>query len=213
MQKLLLSLILLVSLMSCTSINVMTRTACDICLSQSDGLLLLPLAWDRSFSRLSSVEQNELERQIQSILQDQGFTKVAFYDQLDYELLSAGIKDLNDPEQLAKIRISLGYSYLLGISLDNTRNSEGWDYRNPLEAYEMMPPITDMEISASMRVALIETQTGKIVSDNAISSDILGWGMSQDAGGLNNWNFNTISLAIKAAARQGIKFMVDDCEC
>jgi hypothetical protein len=70
-----------------------------------------------------------------------------------------------------------------------------------------------MEISASMRVALIETQTGKIVSDNAISSDILGWGMSQDAGGLNNWNFNTISLAIKAAARQGIKFMVDDCEC
>jgi len=191
----------------------MTRTACDICLSQSDGLLLLPLAWDRSFSRLSSVEQNELERQIQSILQDQGFTKVAFYDQLDYELLSAGIKDLNDPEQLAKIRISLGYSYLLGISLDNTRNSEGWDYRNPLEAYEMMPPITDMEISASMRVALIETQTGKIVSDNAISSDILGWGMSQDAGGLNNWNFNTISLAIKAAARQGIKFMVDDCEC
>jgi len=162
---------------------------------------------------LSRAEQNELERQIQSILQDQGFTKVTFYDQLDYELLSAGIKDLNDPEQRAKISTSLGYSYLLGISLDNTRNSEGWDYRNPLEAYEMMPPITDMEISASMRVALIETQTGKIVSDNAISSDILGWGMSEDAGSQNNWNFNTISLAIKAAARQGIKFMVNDCEC
>jgi hypothetical protein len=191
----------------------MTRTECDICLSQSDGVLLLPLAWDRSFSRLSSVEQNELERQILAILQDQGFTKLAFYNQLDYELLSAGIKDLNDPEQRAKISASLGYSYLLGISLDNTRNSEGWDYSNSLEAYEMMPPITDMEISASMRVALIETQTGKIISDNAISTDIPGWGMSDDAEGQNYWNINTISLAIKTATRQGIKFMVDDCEC
>lgn len=200
-------------LTSCTSTKVITRVKCHICLSKSDGILLLPLAWDRSFSRLSTSEQNELERKILAILQEQGFKKVELYDQMDYELLSAGIKDLNDPAQRAKVNSSLGYSYFLGLSLDTSRDSEGWDYRNPQEVYEMNPPITDMDISAAMRVTLIETQTGKIVSDNSVTTAIQSWGMSDKEGGQTYWNFSTVSLAIQTATRKGVKFMVEDCGC
>lgn len=191
----------------------MTRITCQICLAKTDGILLLPLAWDRSFSTLTIAEQNQLERNILATLRDEGFDKVELYDQLDYELLSEGIKDLNDPVQRAKVNSALGYPYFLAISLDQTRDSEGWNYRTAEELYTMTPPVVDMDISASMRVALIETETGEIVSDNAVQSEITNWGFPDEDGGKNYWNFGTVQLAIQTATRKGIKFIADDCAC
>jgi hypothetical protein len=70
-----------------------------------------------------------------------------------------------------------------------------------------------MDISAAMRVTLIETQTGKIVSDNSVTTAIQSWGMSDKEGGQTYWNFSTVSLAIQTATRKGVKFMVEDCGC
>ena len=89
---------------SCTSSKVYTSQFCKVCLSQEDGISLLPLAWEPSFRLLSVAEQSKLERQILEKLRSQGFTKVELYDRMDYELLNAGIKDLNDPKQLAKVK-------------------------------------------------------------------------------------------------------------
>lgn len=213
MKKGILLLFTLIALNACTSTQVYTRFKCHICLSKSDGVLLLPLAWDPGFSRLSPGEQNQLESQILTILRDLGFTKVELYDRMDYELLSAGIKDLNDPEQRAKVNSDLGYPYFLGITLGETRDSEGWDYRTAQEVYDMNPPAPDQDISATLRVALIETATGNIVSDNGIVTEINAWGIPDKDGGENYWNFGSVSQAIRKATSKGVGFMVKDCAC
>ena len=213
MKKEFLLLFILIALSACTSTQVYTRFKCHICLSKSEGVLLLPLGWDAGFSRLSPGEQNQLESQILTLLRDQGFTKVELYDRMDYELLSSGIKDLNDPVQRAKVNSDLGYPYFLGITLGETVDSDGWDYRTAQEVYEMNPPEPDQDISATLRVALIETASGNIVSDNAIVTEINAWGIPDKDGGENYWNFGTVSQAIRKATNKGVSFMVKDCGC
>lgn len=203
----------MIAFTACTSTNIYTRLTCHICLSQTDGVLLLPLPWDAGFSKLSPGEQADLELQVLDILREKGFTKVELYDRLEHELFSAGITDPNDPEQRAKVNSSLGYPYFLGITLGDTRNSEEWDYRTEQELYEMNPPAPDMEISATIRVALIETSTGNIVSDNAIITKISDWGTRDKDGGVNFWNFGSVSQAIRKATSKGVTNMVKDCGC
>ena len=108
---------------------------------------------------------------------------------------------------------SLGYPYFLGITLGDTRNSDEWDYRTEQELYEMNPPAPDMEISATIRVALIETTTGNIMSDNAIITKISDWGTPDEYGGVNFWNFGSVSQAIRKATSKGVANMVKDCGC
>lgn len=213
MKKGILLLFTLIAFSACTSTKIYTRLKCHICLAQSDGILLLPLPWDAGFSKLSPGEQADLELQVLDILRDKGFTKVELYDRMEHELFSAGITDPNDPEQRAKVNSSLGYPYFLGITLGDTRNSEEWDYRTEQELYEMNPPAPDMEISATIRVALIETATGNIVSDNAIITKISDWGTRDNDGGVNFWNFGSVSQAIRKATSKGVTNMVKDCGC
>jgi hypothetical protein len=175
--------------------------------------LLLPLPWDAGFSKLSPGEQADLELQVLDILRDKGFTRVELYDRLEHELFSSGITDPNDPNQRAKVNSSLGYPYFLGITLGETRNSDEWDYRTEQELYEMNPAAPDMEISATIRVALIETATGNIVSDNAIITEINAWGTPDKDGGVNFWNFGSVSQAIRKGTDKGVKNMVKDCGC
>lgn len=197
---------------SCTSSKVYTAQTCKVCLSKSDGVLVLPLSWEPSFRLLSVAEKNQLERQILSDLRAKGFIKVELYDQLDYELLKAGIKDLNDPVQRAKIKSELGYSYLLGLSLGPTREGDGWSYQTEQEVYELSPD-PEMEVSALLRAALIESESGNIVSDNSIVSTNSGFSRSDQEGGLDYWNFATISGVIRIGVGKGIDFMVKDCSC
>jgi hypothetical protein len=197
---------------SCTTSKIYTAQTCKICLSKSDGILVLPLAWEPSFRLLSVAEKNQLERQILSDLRNKGFTDVELYDQLDYELLKAGIKDLNDPIQRAKINSELGYPYLLGLSLGPAREGEGWSYQRPEEVYAQ-EAIPEMEVSAILRVALIESETGLIVSDNSIASENSGFSRTDEDGGLDYWNFATLSGVIRSGVGKGIDFMVKDCGC
>jgi len=213
LKKVFLLLLTLIAFSACTSTKIFTRLKCHICLAQSDGVLLLPLPWDAGFSKLSPGEQADLELQVLDILRKKGFTKVELYDRLEYELLSAGIKDPTDPKQRAKVNSTLGYPYFLGITLGEMRNSDEWDYRTEQELYEMNPPAPDMEISATIRVALIETATGNIVSDNAIITKISDWGTPDEDGGINFWNFGSVSQAIRKATSKGVEFMVKDCGC
>ncbi|SFU04074.1 hypothetical protein SAMN04489724_3543 [Algoriphagus locisalis] len=213
MKKGFLLLFTLIAFSACTSTEIYTRLKCHICLSQSDGVLLLPLPWDSGFSKLSPGEQAYLESQVLEILRDKGFTKVELYDRLEHELFSAGITDPNDPEQRAKVNSALGYPYFLGIALGETRNSDEWNYRSEQQLYEMSPPAPDMEISATIRVALIETASGNIVSDNAIITKISDWGTPDEDGGVNFWNFGSVSQAIRKATSKGVANMVKECGC
>lgn len=202
----------LILILSCTTSKIYTAQTCHVCLSKSDGILVLPVAWEPSFRSLSVAEKNQLERQILSDLRGKGFIKVELYDQLDYELLKAGIKDLNDPIQRAKINSELGYPYLLGLSLGPTREGEGWSYQRPEEVYAQ-EAIPDMEVSAILRVALIKSETGMIVSDNSIVSENAGFSKTDKEGGLDYWNFATLSGVIRTGVGKGIDFMVKDCGC
>jgi hypothetical protein len=197
---------------SCTTSKIYTAQTCKICLSKSEGILVLPLAWEPSFRLLSVAEKNQLERQILSDLRNKGFTKVELYDQLDYELLKAEIKDLTEPMQRAKINSELGYPYLLGLSLGPVREGEGWSYQRPEEVYAQ-EAIPEMEVSAILRVALIESETGLIVSDNSIASENSGFSRTDQDGGLDYWNFATLSGVIRSGVGKGIDFMVKDCGC
>ena len=212
MKKLIPIFISALLLASCTTSKIYTAQTCHICLSKSDGILVLPLAWEPSFRALSVAEKNQLERQILSDLRDKGFTKVELYDQLDYELLKAEIKDLNNPIQRAKIKSELGYPYLLGLSLGPTREGEGWSYQTEQEVYALSPD-PEMEVSALLRVAMIESESGNIVSDNSIVSTNSGFSRTDKEGGLDYWNFATVSGVIRTSVGNGIDFMVKDCGC
>lgn len=206
--------LLLIAVSSCTTTKVYTPFSCKVCLSPADGILLLPLAWEPSFRLLSVSEKNQLERQILADLRSKGFTNAELYDGLDYELLKAGIKDLNDPLQRAKINSELGYSYLLALQLGDTREGEGWSYLRPEEVGANVPvPDPDMEVSANLRVVLIETATGGLVSDNAVMAESSGFGKSDDEGGTDFWNFSTISGVVRTGVQKGISFVVKDCSC
>ncbi len=199
---------------SCTTSKIYTKQFCKVCLSQADGILLLPLAWQPGFRQLSTSEQNQLESQILDKLRSQGFTKVELYDRMDYELLKAGIKNLNDPSQLAKVESELGYPYLLGLSLGPTRDGEDWSYLSPEEVSANVPlPDPDLEVSATLRIALIETTSGQIVSDKTIISNNSGWSDSDEDGGVDYWNFASISGVLSHGADKGITSMVKDCGC
>jgi hypothetical protein len=199
---------------SCTTTKIYTKTTCNICLDRSNGILLLPLNWDPSFRKLSIAEQNSLERGILEVLRREGFTKVELYDQMDYELLSAGIQDLNDSTQRAKVNTVVGYPYLIGLTLGEIKDSDGWDYQTPEEANAIYPVYREeLEVSATIRLALIETLTGKIVSDNSIKTEINELGSRDDEDGINYWNFGTIQRAVRVATEKGTRHIIKDCGC
>lgn len=200
--------------LSCTTVKVYTPFSCKVCLDPADGILLLPLAWEPSFRLLSVSEKNQLERQVLEDLRSKGFTKTELYDRLDYDLLKAGIKDLNDPIQRAKINSALGYPYLLAFQLGDTREGEGWSYLSPEEVGANVPvPDPDMEVSAHLRVVLIETATGDLVSDNSVMAENSGFGKSDKDGGTDFWNFSTISGVVQTGVGKGTSFFVKDCDC
>lgn len=205
-------LLFLLFLASCTTSKVYTAKACNVCLAHHDGILLLPLAWNPNFRVLSVSEKNQLERQILSDLAEKGFTKIRLYDDLDYELLKAGIKDLNDPVQRAKIAAELGYPYLLGLSIGATRAGEGWSYQTAQEAYDLSSN-PDMEVSANLRIALIETETGEIVSDHTVMAENSGFSKANKEGGIDYWNFADLSGVIRTGVGKGLDFLVKDCAC
>lgn len=125
MKKVLSGLLVSLFLASCTSSKIFTARTCRVCLELRDGILVLPLAWEPSFRVLSVAEKNQIERQIISSLQNEGFQKVEVLDRLDYELLKEGIKDLNDPVLREKLSSKLGNSYLKGLYLGPTRVGDG----------------------------------------------------------------------------------------
>jgi hypothetical protein len=206
------TLLAIIFFASCTTSKIYTSKTCTICLNKSDGILLLPLAWEPSFRLLSVSGKNQLERQILSDLRAKGFTKIELYDQLDYELLKAEIKNLNDPRQRSKIHSELGYAFLLGLSLGPTGDGEGWSYQTEQEVYDLSPD-PEMEVSAILRIALIESKSGEIVSDNTVVSENSGFSKTDKEGGVDYWNFASLSGVIREGVRKGIDFLIKDCGC
>jgi hypothetical protein len=163
---------------------------------------------------LSIAQQNSLERDILKTLRSQGFTKVDLYDRMDYELLSAGIPDLNDSIQRSKVNTVVGYPYLIGLTLVKIKDSDGWDYQTPEEANAIYPVYREeLEVSATIRMALIETLTRKIVSDNSIKTEINELGSRDDEDGINYWDFGTIQRAVRVATEKGTRHIIQDCGC
>lgn len=212
MKKLIPILIVAFFLGSCTTSKIYTSKACSVCFDKSDGILLLPIAWEPSFRLLSVSQKNQLERQILTDLRAKGFAKIELYDQLDYGLLKAGIKDLNNPIQRAKINSELGYPYLLGLSLGPTREGQGWSYQTEQEVYNLSPD-PDIEVSAVLGIAIIESKTGEIVSDNTVVSENSGFTKTDKEGGLDYWNFASLSGVIRTSMSKGIDFLAKRCGC
>ncbi len=207
-------LVLVLFSSACTSSKVFTKIKCHECLDQDVGILLLPLAWDASFQTLSVAEKNALERKILEIFEKKNFNNVELYDNLDYELLTNGIGNLNDSTERSKLDSQLGYTYLLGLSLGETSDSDGWDYQDEQEQNALYPVYREpLEVEATLRFALIKIETGVIVSDHTILTSIGEVPIPDEDGGTNFWNFGTISGTINAAVKKGIKFTVKDCEC
>jgi hypothetical protein len=212
MKKLLSVLIALLLFASCTTSKIFTARTCMVCLEPNDGILLLPLSWEPSFRLLSVAEKNQIERQIISLLQKEGFQKVEVLDNLDYELLREGIKDLNDPVQREKLSSKLGYSYLMGLTLGPTRVGETWGYQTPQEVYELAP-VPDMEVSSILRMALISTETGQIESDFTITSTNSGFSTSDEEDGLDYQNYAELAGVIHHGVTKGTKNLIKGCSC
>lgn len=150
---------------------------------------------------------------ILEIFREEGFSNVALYDQMDYELLKAGIKDVNDPVQRANIQLELGIPYLLGLSLGELRWTGEWTKSNPAETYSPNEWESDTQISSSLRVALMETATGEVISDYAINTTISGLPIPIGEGESVDVNFASLAKAVTISTRKGIKNLMKDCSC
>lgn len=173
----------------------------------------MPLAWDPSFRKLSTSQQNELELMILENLKKEGFTKVELLDQLDYELLNAGIKDLNDPSQRAKIHTELGYTYLLGLSLGEAKWKGEWEFPDLDNPNSNQFWEEDETVTAMLQLALVESETARIVSEYSIQTTQNAMPIPIGDGKSMDLNFGSISQAIKIATRKGIRHLIDDCSC
>jgi hypothetical protein len=213
LKKLISFLLLFGLLASCSSTKIYPRISCHICLSKTDGILILPLNWQESFRQLSIGEQNRLEEIILSIFQEEGFTKVALYDRMDYELLNAGIKDVNDPIQRASINLELGIPYLLGFSLGELAWTGNWEKSDPSDFSSPSSWESGTDIKSSLRVALMETATGDIISDYAIQTTISEFPIPIGDGETMDLNFGTLYKAVQISTRKGIKNLIKDCDC
>lgn len=150
---------------------------------------------------------------IVEIFQEEGFSNVALYDQLDYELLKEGIRDVNDPIQRANINLELGIPYLLGLSLGELAWTGDWERSDDLNLDSPSYWESDTRISSSLRVALMETATGDIISDYAINTTIGGLPIPIGNRASINVNFSSLSRAVVISTRKGIKNLVKDCGC
>jgi hypothetical protein len=213
LKKRILLLFTLIALFSCTSTKIYPRINCHVYLNQKDGILLLPLNWQESFRQLSISEQNRLEKMIVEIFHEEGFTNVAIYDQMDYELLNAGIKDVNDPVQRANINLELGIPYLLGLSLGELAWTGNWERSDPANLDSPGYWESDTEIKSFLRVALMETATGDVISDYAIETTISEFPIPIGDGETLDLNFGTLYKAVSISTRKGIKNMMKDCGC
>lgn len=212
MKKLIPIFLSVIFFASCTNSKIYTARTCMVCLQPQDGILVLPLAWEPTFRLLSVAEKNQIERQIISLLNKEGFQKVEILDNLDYELLREGIKDLNDPVQREKLSSKLGYSYLIGLTLGLTRVGETWGYQTAQEVYDMAP-VPDMEVSSILRMALISTETGQIDSDFTITSTNSGFSTSDKDDGLDYQNYTKLARVIRHGITKGTKNLVKSCSC
>ncbi len=213
LKKTLFTLALVGFFASCSSTKIYPRIKCHICLSKTDGILLLPLNWQESFRQLSVSDQNRLEAMILKIFREEGFSNVVLYDQMDYELLRAGIKDVNDPVQRANIQLELGIPYLLGLSLGELRWTGNWGNSDPSNLASPTYYENDTQIMNSLRIALMETATGEIISDYAVNTTIDGLPIPLGDGESMSSNFASLSKAVSISTRKGIKNLVMDREC
>jgi hypothetical protein len=183
------------------------------CVSKSDGILLMPLHWEPSFRKLSTAQLNNLENRILSTLREEGFTNVELYDRMDFELLNAGIRDINNPVQRANINLQLGIPYLLGLSLGEAEWTGEW---NPINSDE--PEMgtyweSDTRVSSMLRIALFETATGEIVSDYAVETTIDGLPIPIGDSESISMNFASIEQAVRLSVLKGVRNLVEDCSC
>jgi hypothetical protein len=213
LKRILSILLLLGFIISCSSTKIYPRISCQICLSKTDGILLLPLNWQESFRQLSISEQNRLEEIIVKIFEEEGFSNVALYDQMDYELLKLGIRDVNDPVQRANINLELGIPYLLGLSLGELAWTGSWENGDLSNLNSPTYWESDTHINSSLRVALMETATGDIISDYAITTTIGGIPIPIGDWGSINLNYASLAQAVAISTRKGIKNLVKDCGC
>ncbi len=213
MKKLSYCLVLGLTLLSCTSTKIYPLITCNLCLAQSDGVILMPLAWEPSFRTLSTAQQNQLERMILENLRAEGFSKVEVLDRLDFEMLQAGIKDLNDPAQRAKIHSDLGYPYLLGLSLGEAEWAGEWEFENPQDPNSTSYWESDAVVGAMLRVALVASESGRIEADYSVQTTQSSMPIPIGEEETLDLNFGTIAQSISIATRKGLKFMVKDCGC
>lgn len=212
MKRLLHALIVFLLFASCTTSKIHTARTCMVCMKPEDGILILPLAWEPSFRQLSVTQKTQIERELIAQLQNEGYGNVEVLDRLDYEMFRESIKDLNDPIQREKLSSKLGYSYLVGLTLEPIRVGETWGYQTPQKAYELAP-VPDMEISSLLRMALISTETGQIESDFTITSTNSGFSTRDEEGGLEYQNYAELFGVIQHGVAKGTKNLAKSCGC
>lgn len=132
---------------------------------------------------------------------------------MDYQLLKAGIKDVNDPVQRANINLELGIPYLLGLSLGELRWTGDWDRLDDNDPESPSFWDEDSRVSSALGIAMMETATGEVLSDYAITTTIDGLPIPIGDGQSMSMNFASLTQAVSISTRKGIKNLVKDCSC
>lgn len=198
---------------ACRSTQVYPRIKCLSCIPQEEKILLLPLDWDPGFQSLTQTERNRLESALLTYLQSERYTQVERYDDLEYELLNAGISDLEDPVHRAQLNLDLGFRYLLALRLSESGWAGKWNPLHPDVPEEGSDWEEDTRIYSMVRVAMIETASGRFAGDYAVATQIDGMPIPIGEGEVVSLNFGSVEQAIRVSAKKGLQELLKDCSC
>lgn len=202
-------IILILFLCSCQNTKITNLHYCKACLDKENGILVIINEPQFTFS-----QEEDLRELMREIFRKEGFERFSFLDELEYELLSNGIKDLNDPAQLAKVHFNLNYQYLLKPTLRKVIDKGGIDTQDSEEANALYPvyrpPLT---VGAVVRFELIETESGVRLGGIDVSTETSEKSYSESDGDVVSFNFSDVYGNARTSFVRGSKYMISDCTC
>ncbi|GHB37868.1 hypothetical protein [Mongoliitalea lutea] len=196
-------LVLLLIFSSCVQSKIFPIGPSRACFEPTDGVVLAP------FQDIGFNEAVKLEGIIQEELKKAGFGNVETAPDLEYEMLAAGIKDVDDPDQFYRFFSELKRQWFIQVDIVGWKNEGGLAYeqedlgRKGSDPYYVSPQISNSNV---VKVRFIVWDTQQDVKVYEFESQTTASGIPIPSGNdedMYSLNLSSMSMVLQKSVRKG----------
>lgn len=198
---------------SCVQSKIFPIGPSRACFDPADGVVLAP------FQDIGFNEAVKLEGIIKEELKKAGFANVETAPDLEYEMLAAGIKDVDDPDQFYRFYSELNRQWFIQVTIVGWKNEGGLAFeqedlgRKGSDPYYVSPSISNDNV-ARVRFVIWDTQQDvkiyEFESQTRTSGIPIPSGNDED---LYSVNLSSMSMVLQKSVRKGAKHLGKKMEC